>query len=102
MALKHSWHYSAKADFDDTLMFIFLKFGENSAKKVFTKVLERIKMLCVFPEAGLRYKDVSYHGNEVRIFHMRKSSIVYCHDNSTLYILAFWNNRGIENTIPIF
>ena len=32
-------------------------------------------------------------GHEVRISHMKKSSIIYCHDEETVYILAFWNNR---------
>ena len=100
MALKHSWHIQAQTDFNDTLAYIFREFGEKSAEKYFFDVLERIDMLCVFPEAGLRYKDLIFLGNEVRIFHMRKTSIVYCHDDTTLYVIAFWNNRSADKTLP--
>lgn len=100
MALKHRWHYLAQAAFEDTLSYVYQKFGNGSAEKLFSEVSDRIKTLCVYPEAGLRYKDLYYHGNVVRIFHMRKSSILYCHDEDSLYILAFWNNRSNNKIYP--
>lgn len=100
MALKHRWHNKAKKDFDDTLAFVFQEFGYDSASKLFSEVYDRIKILCTFPEAGLRYKDLLYQGKEVRVFHMRKSSIVYCHNENTLFILAFWNNRSNDKSYP--
>ena len=30
---------------------------------------------------------------------MKRSSIIYCHDEETLYILAFWNNRCDDSII---
>lgn len=100
MALKHSWHINAQIDFNDTLAYIFREFGEKSAENFFSEVSDLIDMLCLFPDAGLRYKDLLFRGNMVRIFHMRKSSIVYYHDNNTLYVIAFWNNRYGENFLP--
>lgn len=29
---------------------------------------------------------------------MRKSSIIYCHDDKTIFILAFWNNRNDDTS----
>ncbi|MBO6025883.1 MAG: type II toxin-antitoxin system RelE/ParE family toxin [Bacteroidales bacterium] len=100
MALKHKWHNNAQIDFDDTLAYIFREFGEKSAENFLSEVSDLVDMLCFFPEAGLRYKDLIFRGNEVRIFHMRKSSIVYYHDDKALYVIAFWNNRNGENFLP--
>lgn len=98
MALRHQWHNRAESELDETLAYVFREFGERAAEKVYAEVEKRIKQLCVFPDSGLRYKDLYYNGNEVRILHMRKSSIIYCHDNETLFVLAFWNNRNDDTT----
>lgn len=79
---------------DETLAYVLREFGERTAEKVYDEVRQRIKQLCSFPDSGLRYKDLFYQGKEVRILHMRKSSIIYCHDDKILYVLAFWNNRN--------
>lgn len=100
MALKHKWLEKAQADFYDTLEFVFSEFGENTAERVYAEVTDMVKLLCVFPEAGTRYKDLIFQGNEVRIFHLKKSSIVYCHDDKILYVIAFWNNRSADAAIP--
>lgn len=94
MALRHRWHSRAETELNETLAYVFSEFGERSAEKVYVEVEKRVKQLCIFPDSGLRYKDLYYNGNEVRILHMRKSSIIYCHDDEMLYILAFWNNRN--------
>lgn len=94
MALKQRWHSRARMELDDTLDYVFREFGEKSAEKVFVEVVKRVEQLCAFPDSGMRYKDLFYNDKEVRIPHMRKSSIIYCHDDVTVYILAFWNNRN--------
>lgn len=94
MALRHRWHNQAETELDETLAYVLREFGERTAEKVYDEVRQRIKQLCSFPDSGLRYKDLFYQGKEVRILHMRKSSIIYCHDDKILYVLAFWNNRN--------
>ncbi len=93
MALRQRWHSQAQMELDETLSYVFREFGERTAEKVYVEVVKRVKQLCDFPDSGMRYKDLFYDDKEVRILHMRKSSIVYCHDDETLYVLAFWNNR---------
>lgn len=99
MALRHRWHSRAEIELNETLAYVFREFGERSAEKVYVEVEKRVKQLCIFPDSGLRYKDLYYNGKEVRILHMRKSSIIYCHDTETLFILAFWNNRNDDTAI---
>ena len=94
MALRHRWHSQARMELDETLAYVFREFGEKSAEKVYVEVEKRVNQLCAFPDSGMRYKDLFYNDKEVRILHMRKSSIIYCHDDEMLYILAFWNNRN--------
>lgn len=94
MALKHQWHSCAEIELNETLAYVFHEFGEKSAEKVYAEVQMRVKQLCIFPDSGLRYTDLYYKDKEVRILHMKKSSIIYCHDNKTLFVLAFWNNRN--------
>lgn len=94
MALRHRWHSRAQMELEETLAYVFREFGERSAEKVYVEVEKRVKQLCAFPDSGMRYKDLFYNDKEVRILHMRKSSMIYCHDDELLYILAFWNNRN--------
>ena len=94
MALKHQWHSQAQIELDETLDYAFREFGERTAEKLYVEVQKRVKQLCIFPDSGLRYKDLYYKDKEVRILHMKRSSIIYCHDNKTLFVLAFWNNRN--------
>ena len=99
MALRHQWHSQAETELTDTLAYVFREFGEKSAEKVYMEVENRVKQLCIFPDSGLRYKDLFYNGKEVKILHMRKSFIIYCHDDKTLFVLAFWNNRNDDTAI---
>ena len=94
MALRHQWHSQAQTELEETLSYVFREFGEKSFEKVYAEVEHRVEQLCLFPNSGIRYKDLFYKDKEVRILHMRKSSIIYCHDEATLFILAFWNNRN--------
>lgn len=102
MALKHQWHNQARIELDETLSYVFCEFGEKSAEKLFAEVENRVTQLCHFPDSGVRYRDLYYMGKEVRILHMRKSSIIYCHDDKTLSILAFWNNRNDDTNSEMF
>ncbi len=94
MVLRHQWHSQAEIELGETLDYVFREFGERTAEKVYVEVENRVKQLCAFPDSGMCYKDLYYNGKEVRILHMRKSSIIYCHDDKMLFILAFWNNRN--------
>ena len=99
MALKHKWLKEASLELEETLTYLRSEFGEQSVKKVYSDVEARIRVLQIFPDAGLHYKGLWYKGHKVRILHMKKSSIVYCHDVETLFILAFWNNRSDDSAI---
>lgn len=100
MALSHHWHSQAEIELNETLAYVFREFGEKSAEKVYVEVEKNVNQLCIFPDSGLRYKDLYYDGKEVRILHMKKSSIIYCHNDKILFVLAFWNNRNDDTTIP--
>ena len=93
MALRHKWIKEARQEFESTLDYVLHEFGVQSLQKVYSEVSRHIKLLQDFPNAGMRYRNLSYKGNDVRILHMKRSSIIYCYDEETLYILAFWNNR---------
>ncbi len=99
MVLKHKWLKEASLEFESALEYVHREFGEHSVQKVYSEVSDCIKVLKTFPDAGLRYKDLSYKGKEVRIFHMKRSSVIYCHDEQTLFILAFWNNYNDDTII---
>ena len=75
MALKHKWLDEAQTELDETIDYVFREFGERVAESVYAEVKACVYRLTEFPKLGLRYKDLSYQGNEVRILHMRKSSI---------------------------
>lgn len=99
MALNHIWYQQAWIEFEDTLTYIQNEFGQRTAERVYNEVVSRVRQLCLFPNSGMRYKDLCHKGNEVRILHMRKASIIYCYDVETLYILAYWNNRRNPNDL---
>lgn len=99
MALRHQWHNQAQMELDETLAYVFREFGARSAEKAYIEVVSRVNQLCTFPDSGMRYKDLYYNGKEVRILHMPKSSIIYCHDDKTLFVLAFWNNRNDDTDL---
>jgi plasmid stabilization system protein ParE len=99
MALKHKWLKEANLELVSTLDYVESNFGERVVKKVYSDIFARIKQLQSFPNSGILYKDISYKGNEVRISHMKRSSIIYCYDDETLFILAFWNNLCDDSII---
>lgn len=99
MALKHRWHAKATEEYVKTLDYVSRNFGAFSVKKTNDEVLECIEKLVVFPKIGMKYRNLSYNGKEVRIFHLKKSKLIYCHDENTLFILAFWNNLRDDSII---
>lgn len=99
MALRHKWIKEAQEEFESTLDYVLHEFGKQSVQKVYSEVSARINLLQANPNAGMRYRNLLYKGNEVRIFHMKRSSIIYCYDEETLYILAFWNNRRDDSLV---
>ena len=99
MALRHKWIKEAQQELESTLDYVLHEFGKQSVQKVYSEVSARIKLLQANPNAGMRYRNLSYKGNVVRISHMKRSSIIYCYDEETLYILAFWNNRRDDSLV---
>ena len=99
MALKHKWLDEAQAELNETVDYVFREFGERAAEGVYAESKDCVQRLTQFPEMGMRYKDLLFKGNEVRIFRMRNSSIIYCHDNETIFVLSFWNNRCDDSRI---
>ena len=99
MALRHKWLDEAQTEFDETIDYVFCEFGERVAERVYAEAKDCAQRLTQFPEMGIRYKDLLFKGNEVRIFRMRESSIIYCQDNETIFVLSFWNNRRDDSRI---
>ena len=99
MALRHKWLEDAQTELNETLMYVFHEFGERVAENVYSEVKACVYRLTTFPDMGMRYKNLFYQGNEVRILHMRKSSIIYCYDNEMLIILSFWDNSQDDSKI---
>ena len=93
MALRHKWHNDAWAEFEETLHYVYCEFGVHTAERVYAEALSRVRQLCLFPDSGIEYEDLYYEGSKVRILHMEKSSLIYCHDENEVIIIAFWNNR---------
>ena len=99
MALRHKWHEEAQAELNETVDYVFREFGERAAEGVYAEAKDCAQRLTQFPEMGMPYKDLLFKGNEVRIFRMRESSIIYCQDNETIFVLSFWNNRRDDSRI---
>lgn len=99
MALKHKWLDEARSELKSTLDYVHGVFGDHAVEKAYSEITDCIKTLSLFPDAGMHYSNLVYKGYEVRIFHMKKNSIIYCHDDKTLYILALWNNLQDDSII---
>ena len=99
MALKQKWLVEARLELEATLEYVQREFGQRIVDMVYSDVVTRICLLQEYPDLGQRYKDLVYRGHEVRILHMKKSSIIYCHDEEILYILTFWNNSRDDSLL---
>lgn len=92
MALRFEFHPEARLDLIEQLDYVQQKFSLHDSERAFDKVMKGIAQLCDYPETGILMPDVHYNNNEVRILHMRQLSIVYTHDDETLYVVCIWNN----------
>ena len=72
MAYKYRWLDQALADFDKELGYVFYEFGVKSARRVAAIVHERVAQLCLFPNIGMDYEGLEFHGNKVRILHIKQ------------------------------
>lgn len=92
MVLKDSWLDQARLDFNAEVEYVYNEFGSKAAEKAYRKVLEGVDNLCHFPGIGRRYEKLSYKGNEVHALVLKQVSIIYCHYDDVLKIVAVWNN----------
>ena len=99
MALKVDWVDAARDDLNTELEYVFDNFGSSAAERAYQKVEKDIEKLRSFPKMGKVYEDVNYHGEEVRSFSMRQTSIIYCKQENSLLIIALWNNRRDDSKL---
>ena len=93
MAYKYRWLAEALDDMSNEIDYVTKEFGLKAAKRVESRVHERVLQLCQFPYSGVRYEeDVLYNGNEVRVLHIRQISLIYSFDNEMITLIAVWNN----------
>ena len=93
MAFEIVWHPSANVDFGETIEYVCQKIGWVASKKLFDEVIERMEALSVFPNLGVQYEGVTYHGNKVRIINICQNAVIYTVDEKQITIIVFWNNR---------
>lgn len=93
MAYKYRWLTEAIDDMSNEIDYVAKEFGLRTAKRVESRVHERVLQLCQFPYSGVRYEeDVFYNGHEVRVLHIRQISLIYSIDNEMITLIAVWNN----------
>lgn len=93
MVLKDSWLDQARRDFNAEVEYVYNEFGPQAAEKAYRKVLEGVDNLRHFPGMGRRYEGLAYKGNEVHVLALKQVSIIYCHLDEVLKIVAVWNNH---------
>ena len=92
MAYKYRWLSQALDDMSDEIEYVAKEFGLRAARRMESRVHERVLQLCQFPYSGVCYEDVLYNGQEVRVLHMKQISLIYSFDNETITLIALWNN----------
>lgn len=93
MAYKYRWLAEALDDMSNEIDYVAKEFGLKAAKRVESRVHERVLQLCQFPYSGVRYEeDVLYNGHEVRVLHIRQISLIYSFDDEMITLIAVWNN----------
>ena len=93
MAYKYRCLAEALDDMSNEIDYVAKEFGLRAAKRVESRVHERVLQLCQFPYSGVRYEeDVLYNGHEVRVLHIRQISLIYSFDNEMITLIAIWNN----------
>ena len=99
MAYKYRWLSQALDDMSHEIGYVYAEFGEKSARKAESVLRQRVDYLCTFPNLGMNYEGLTFRGNEVRIMHIKKVSIIYCVEDDVITLIAIWNNRRDENTL---
>ena len=99
MAYKYRWLGQALDDLSEEIGYVKREFGTRAARKAENRVYEGISRLCMFPRSGVRYKNLMYNGNEVRMLHLRQVSAVYCFDEEIITLIALWNSRRDERKL---
>ena len=93
MVYKYRWLDQALVEMEQEVGYVLYEFGINSARKAEATIHERVSQLCVFPHLGMAYEGLEYHGNKVRIFHIKQVSLIYCIEGDLITLIALWNNR---------
>lgn len=92
MAYKYRWLTEALDEMSNEIEYVVKEFGLRAARRVERRVHEGVLQLCEFPYSGIRYEDVLYRGQEVRVLHIKQISLIYSFDNEMITLIAFWNN----------
>ena len=92
MAFEVVWHPSAKIDLGEEIDYVIQNFGWTASKKLYDKVMDCVDDLSAFPNLGVVYEGVTYHGNEVRLLNIRQNTVVYSFGDNKITIIVFWNN----------
>lgn len=92
MAYKYRWLDPALDDMSQEIGYVRSEFGVRAARKAEAKIRERVNQLCDFPRLGMVYEGLRYHGDEVRVLHIRQVSVIYTFEDDMITLVAVWNN----------
>ena len=93
MACKYRWLSEALDDMAHEIEYEREEFGLKAAQRTESKVREGIRQLCEFPYSGVRYEeDLFYNGQEVRVLHLRRISVIYSVEDEMITLIAVWSN----------
>ena len=93
MAFEVVWHPSASIDFEEVIDYVCQQFGWDASRRLFFTVMEAASHLSSFPQIGLLYEGIAYHGSEVRILNIHQNALVYAVEEKKITIIVFWDNR---------
>ena len=92
MVFEIVWHPSAKIDLEEVIDYVNQNFGWTASKKLYDKVMDCVDDFSSFPNLGVIYEGVTYHGGEVRLLNIRQNTLVYSFGDDKITIIVFWNN----------
>lgn len=72
--------------------YVYSQFGVKAAQRAESRIHDGVRQLCQFPNSGVRYEEMFYNGNTVRILHLRQISLIYVVEDNLITIIAVWNN----------
>lgn len=100
MAFRIEWLESAQNDLDAEIAYVLSKFGWNTARKAYLKIIENINKLAAFPLIGTIYEGVTYNGCEIYKLPLQQITLFYSVQGNVITILAVWNNYQDPTRIP--